>query len=1786
MQVRHCKTLAQGQSAMARTRAIAWSPNSKRLAVADSGGFVQLYDEQCERRDKFPTKSADGKGGRTYHVSSLAFSPESARIAVAQSDRIVFVYRIGLDWGDKKAITSKFPQTSPVTCVVWPSVTSQGVELIVFGTQEGKVKVGILKSNKSQSLYGHDHPVVALATSQDGANLVAGHLDGAVYVYAFDTDDGVEAAKPKRLFTHACAPYVLSWGEHICAAGQDGVMNFYSSISGQKHQSFDYPVKSEGGFTAGCCSPSRQTMVAASRDRLRVFNYNLRAGKWDEGGVVEYPNSYAVYAMGWKSDGSRLVVGTLTGAVDAFDVCLKRYCLRGSFEFTYVSHNQVIVKRLTTGARIVFRSNMENEIQRVNVHRDRYLVAYTSATLLVGDLNTCALSEVPWRFTGRETYSFDNPKVCMVFTTGELCLIEYGQNTLLGTYRTTERNAHRISVRLPDPAPGATRAIAYLPDRQTLHVHEVGSGALLARLTHPVRVDWLALSPRATRLLFRDRDRHLHLLDLRSHRRVTLLAGCGYAQWVPGSDVVVAQARGGLCVWYAVEAPERVVNLPIRGEVQGIARGAGKTEVLVDDGVHTVAYALDEAMIEFGAAMEEHDYERAVDLLDRTPSSAETAAMCTTLAGVALAESKLRIAERCFAALGDVAMVQAIARIHDLAAQARAGNAGATDGYDHFTVRAELFILAKEFTAAERVYRENGKDEMAMRMWEEMGRFDASIAIAESCGLPDLAERRARYLNWLMETRQYEKAGAIREKEGRYLEAIDLYLRGGTPARAANVVSAYDLRPEQQLLEAIAAALSKAQIFEKAGAFFEKLRMDDRAMDAYKRGHVFGPALELARQKHPEKVVPLEEEWGDYLVSQKHVDQAINHYIEAGTYGKAVRAAINSRQWRKAVSILESQDTAADGGAGDDEGEEAEDKRLGTGSLTDANTRGFYRVIAQHYEETHQYAEAEKLYVRTGAVNEAVEMYNRAGMSDHMYRVAQRHLGQQQLIDLFIGQAKQLEAKGDYTGAERVYLKVNDPDQAIVMYKKLRDTTNMIRLVQAYRPDFLFKTHLSLAAQFEKESNLKMAETHYVAGKDWGRAVNMYRDRDMWEDAVRVAKIHGGANAARQLVILRALVMDVDEGLKLLSKFNLTEAGIEAALETHKFDLALQWAQAVQPSKLPFVYFKYAMYYEDQGDFRVAEETFIKSGKPREAIEMYVHQHEFSNAMRVAEQYDQSSIPSICATSGRVCFQQGNYKEAEQLFLRAKAPETLLKMYMDHRMYTEAQRIAKEHCPEALREVAKRIALQSNDPQKAGAVLEENREYQLAIDAYLSANPETVQDPTVLANLWVRAVKVAQRHARNALRDTLRVVTEKLKAANHFVEAGKCLEDCEDYKGAINMYVQGQKFEMAEALARRISPEMVDYVKRAIVQDSIDVGGGMRDAHLVEDIHPEAALKAYIAKGDFTNAMRLVKQRMSDQLPYVAGLQMQHFVKQGDVLSALQTVNAYPLDTEDFRFHDSWLRLAQMIIPMLDYHGEIVKPPEGKNAKDTEEEGNIRLATLHERLVKVNQSITASGQEAQEVARVNALVHIIHIYHVAKQMRAESQLQELSIKLMLGLPRWIPFISPEKAFYDAGMACKEGGMEGLAFLYLNYALDFVEAVEDQLEDSAAIANDDFALAVDIPKKFPLPSTLVVSSAAIEEAKNWVLLVSIEVNDEKQRQRVLPTVQDPQSGKMMFEGSLKSPSGNVFPECAVSGYPIISGGLTRCAGCQRAANQADWNRFVMVMRHCPWCGHEVRPDFRL
>lgn len=62
----------------------------------------------------------------------------------------------------------------------------------------------------------------------------------------------------------------------------------------------------------------------------------------------------------------------------------------------------------------------------------------------------------------------------------------------------------------------------------------------------------------------------LQLYDIESSTKTTILNYCSYVQWVPGSDVVVAQNRNNLCIWYNIDAPERVTMFPLKVKLEAL----------------------------------------------------------------------------------------------------------------------------------------------------------------------------------------------------------------------------------------------------------------------------------------------------------------------------------------------------------------------------------------------------------------------------------------------------------------------------------------------------------------------------------------------------------------------------------------------------------------------------------------------------------------------------------------------------------------------------------------------------------------------------------------------------------------------------------------------------------------------------------------------------------------------------------------------------------------------------------------------------------------------------------------------------------------------------------------------------------------------------------------------------------------------------------------------------------------------------------------------------------------
>uniref|UniRef100_A0A3Q0QW63 Intraflagellar transport 172 n=1 Tax=Amphilophus citrinellus TaxID=61819 RepID=A0A3Q0QW63_AMPCI len=1623
MQLKHLKTLLTPQEGAAKVTCMSWAPNNNKFAVCTVDRVVLLYDEQGERRDKFSTKPLDAKYGKqSYVVNDMAFSPDSTKIAIGQSDNIIFVYRIGEDWGDKKAICNKFVQTSAVTCLLWPAEHA-----IVYGLVDGKVRLANIQTNKSSTIYATESCVISLASNVSGKGILSGHANGTVVRYFFD-DEGSGESQGK-LLTHPCPPYALAWGANsIVVGGCDKKVVAYGR-EGHILQTFDYSRdRAEREFTVAVASPSGQSVVFGSFDRLRVFNWAPRRGVWDEAKPKEIANLYTITSLAWKKDGSRLCAGTLCGGVELFDCCLRRTIYKNKFEITYVGLSQVIVRNLSTGTRVVLKSYYGYEVEEVKIMgKDRYLVAHTSDTLLLGDLLTNKLSEVPWPGSGgNEKFFFENETVCMIFNAGELSLVEYSSNEILGSVRTEFMNPHLISVRLNERKQRGVednKKLAYLIDIKTIAVVDLAGGYNLGTISHDSKIDWLELSETGRKLLFRDKKLRLHLYDIESGMKTTLLSFCSYVQWVPGSDVVVAQNRGNLCIWYSIDSPESITMFPIKGDIVDLERADGKTNVIVTEGVNTVTYTLDEGLIEFGTAVDDGDYDRATAFLETLEMSPETEAMWKTLSKLALEARQLHIAERCFAALGDVSTVRFLHQTNQIAD--RVSQEMGEDGASFYQVQARVAMLDKNFKLAEMHYMEQNAIDEAIEMYQELHMWDDCIAVAEAKGYPELDTLRGNYYRWLTETGQDEKAGEVKESEGDLQGAINLYLKAGLPAKAARLaISQPEITNSSQTVGRIAASLIKGEFYERVSRR-KKGRQQRKLMDVVKGGHAEG--------------------------------------------------------------------------------------RCDRG--------GYYRQGEMEV--------AEQLFVKGGHIKDAIDMYTTAGHWEEAHKLAVTCMTEEEVMALYIDKAQELESEGKFKEAERLFATVKKPELAISMYNKNRMFDDVIRLVAKHHPDKLTQTHLSLAKELEAESRFSEAEYHFMEAEEWKAAVHMYSVNDMWEDAYRVVKSHGGAGAQKQVAYLWAQSLGGEAAVKLLNKFGLIEHAIEAASNNYSFDFAFDLARLACKEKIPEIHLKHAMCLEDKVT--------------------YIHNKDWASAQRVAEAHDPESMSEVLVGQAKFCFEQKDFQKAEAFLLRAQRPELAVKYYKDADMWSDAIRICKEYLPNKLSILQEEYERETSRKGIRGVegLLEQAREWEQsgeharAVEYYLKVKDDS--NTTLMEKCWMRAAELSIKFltADRAV-EVIQVVGPRLAQLRRFNAAAELYLNMDLFKEAIDVFIEGEEWNKAKRVAKELEPRYEDYVDQKYKEHLKNQG---RVESLV-GVDVMAALDIYAERGQWEKCMETASRQNFQILHKYVALYATHLIKEEKAPKALQLYAQHGVPPN----------------PQVHTHSsQFIPSPPGEHFKMYA----FLVPLPDNRCENMSKSAEANSPAHEDFEQ---MLLITHYYATRSAAKGVEQLISVATKLSVSLLRHTELVPADKAFYEAGLACKAIGWENMAFIFLNHFLDLCDAIDEGTLDT--VDHTDF-LDTDIPFEVPVPTKLCVTDSQREQIRDWVLMVSMD----HRLEQVLP-----RDERNSYEASLVAANTGLRSlPCVLTGYPVLRNKIEFSAA-GKAANKEDWNKFLMATKttHSPEC----------
>ncbi|VDO86663.1 unnamed protein product [Haemonchus placei] len=434
------------------------------------------------------------------------------------------------------------------------------------------------------------------------------------------------------------------------------------------------------------------------------------------------------------------------------------------------------------------------------------------------------------------------------------------------------------------------------------------------------------------------------------------------------------------------------------------------------------------------------------------------------------------------------------------------------------------------------------------------------------------------------------------------------------------------------------------------------------------------------------------------------------------------------------------------------------------------------------------------------------------------------------------------------------------------MYKNADRNDDVIRLVEKYHGEHLQETHKRLGMEHEERGDLRSAEEEYLKADDIKAAINMYREKEMWTDAYRLARSEGGEQEQKQ-VLHSNTHLGGEAGVKLLNKFGMLNEAIDHFSEIGTFDFAFELARLGAKERLPGVHMRMAVQMEEEGRLDQAAQHFIAAGKPAEAVAMYVHDGDWRNAEQIAIDHSPESLPDVFVAEARKALEEDDTARAESCLLRANRPDIILKYYQESGMWPDALRIAKEYLPHQLlqlQEEFEQVELLGGGRGVSsllaqGRAFEEHRDW---------VDYSATDDETVINTALMKSADLALRFLANSDEEIVLKVVEALEAHKDYGKMAELLLAIGQNRQAVMALARAQQWSKAKQVASEFVPEMVSEVEAQYKEWLTKEG---RVGELI-DVDVISAIDLLIAKGQWDKALDAARQQKHKPLleKYVA----------------------------------------------------------------------------------------------------------------------------------------------------------------------------------------------------------------------------------------------------------------------------------------------------------------------------
>ena len=443
--------------------------------------------------------------------------------------------------------------------------------------------------------------------------------------------------------------------------------------------------------------------------------------------------------------------------------------------------------------------------------------------------------------------------------------------------------------------------------------------------------------------------------------------------------------------------------------------------------------------------------------------------------------------------------------------------------------------------------------------------------------------------------------------------------------------------------------------------------------------------------------------------------------------------------------------------------------------------------------------------------------------------------------------------------------------------------------------------------------------------------------------------------------------------------------------------------------------------------------------------------------------------------------------------------------------------------------------------------LEREGNYSGAVDAYLELTSRVTKDQRALENAWDAAVRVAVGNVPGKARTVVQEVAARLRGIGRDDRA-------EELLGSAGVDARSGGAPAYQAGARKPARPGSAQPKRDIVGFN-DAAKESRDAKENGDASPAAAEEA-ARRGDWDVAHELARALGPD---VAASYSIKHATMElrGGNPEAAADILAERGAPADPRYFALYKEIA----------GEVL----GGAQDGVGEEG------LKKFLTSLVDTMSATPEiNAEHLADLRRCLEATNLAVVRAKCK-DADMPVLSAKAATSLLRFCGLVPADRAFFEAGMACREAKELSLAFVFLNRYLDITELM-DEGGDASELDNVDFE-DTDIPNDFPLPTQHFVEEATREEVRDWVLALSMD----QQVEQTLPTRTCGKCNGQTYVAGLTCCRCKAKSEaCVVSGYPVPTGQRVLHEG--RSASRGDWNEWTMKFGTDPWSGKSAQPKY--